>query len=93
VGEKTQSRVQIVRVLVRDHDIALIPELGDRIGDRVVQAAIENPELVHFDLRIQLECKIGDGLAKIAVVVDHFLDSEAVLHQFLAVLGRRVTYL
>ena len=68
--------------------VALIGEFRHRVGDRVVQAAVEGAEFVHPDRRLPLEGEIGDRLAKVAVVVDHLVDGEAVLQQLAPVLRR-----
>ena len=57
--------------------VALVTELGDSIGDRVVEASIERTELVDLDNRIKLEGQVRYGLAKIAVVVNDLLDGKA----------------
>src|SRR5690606_31855145 len=87
--EESQPLVQCVGLQVRYDEIVLVAELGDRRGDGVVQAPVERPELVDADGSAAFERQVGDGLAKIAIVVDDFLYRETVLQQFLAVQGRR----
>ena len=64
--------------------------LGDRVGDGVVEAPVEGAELGRGDRRHSFESELGDGLAHVAVVVDHLPDGEPDPEQLLAVSGRAV---
>ena len=87
-GPETRARSFGCGVVPAGHGrVALEAELGDRVGDGVVQAAIEGAELVDRERRIALERQVGDGLAEVAVVVDDLVDGKAQLQQFLAVRG------
>lgn len=83
--EESQPHVQCVGLLLGDDEIVLVAEFGDGGGDGIVQAAVEGPEFIDVDQRVAFECQIGDGLAKVAVVVDDFLDRKTMLQQFFAV--------
>lgn len=88
MGEEAQLLVQDVDLLAGESEIVLIAEFGHRIGDRIVEAAIERPELVDVDLHAAFERQVGDRLAQVAVVVDDRIDAETVSQQFLAVQRR-----
>src|SRR5471030_1177134 len=49
--------------------VALVAKLCNRIGDRVIQAAIEGSKLVYLKGRITLIREVRDGLAQVTVVV------------------------
>ena len=57
----------------------------DGVGDRVVEAAVQRPELRRGERGIALERQVGDGLAQVAVVVDDLVDRVAEREQVLAV--------
>src|ERR1019366_10523249 len=54
--------------------LALVGKFSDGIGDGVVQATVKCPKLVHLDRRVLFDCQIGDGLAQIAIIVNHEVD-------------------
>ena len=60
-----------------------------RVGDRIVEAAIEGLELGDRDLETALPGELRDRLAKIAVMVDHVVHAVAVGEQLLPVQSRR----
>lgn len=93
VREEPQLLVQCVGLLAGDEEVALVAELRHRARDGVVQAAVERAEFIGLDRCAGFDREVGDRLAQVAVVVDHFLHGEAVLLQFLAVPGRRVAHL
>ena len=78
MGEKAQPLGERLLVLLARQAIALVRELGDRVGDGIVQAAVEGAELVDLDRQVALEREVGDRLAQVAVVVHHLVDREAV---------------
>jgi hypothetical protein len=53
--------------------------LGDGFGDRVVEAEVQSMELVRRDRRVGLFGQLRDGLADVAVVVDHLRDRVSAL--------------
>ncbi len=67
--------------LVGDRLLALARVLGDRLGDGVVEAPVEDAKLVGGDRGVRLVGQLGDGLADAAVVVDDLGDREAPLQQ------------
>ena len=64
--------------------VQMTPIRGDRIGNRVVEQAIESVKLVNGDRRIRLLCQLGDGLADISVTVDDLVHRVTLREQFLA---------
>ena len=69
--EHSQALMECIGVSIRHQPVALIGEFRDRIGDGIVEAAIERSKLINLDRDIVLEGQIGDGLAQIAVIVHH----------------------
>ena len=67
--------------LLGDRLLALACVLGDRLGDGVVEAPIEDAKLVGGDGRTHLVGNLGDRLAHAAVVVNHLRDGEAPVQQ------------
>jgi len=67
--------------------VALKAELRHRVGDGIVQAPVQGPELHHGKGRIPLERQVGDGLAQVAVVVDDLVDGVTQQQQLLAMRG------
>jgi hypothetical protein len=76
VRKDAQALVPCTGVAVGNDRIALIAKLGDGVGDRVVETAIERPKLLDRDRGIDLDCQIRYRLAKIAVVVNDLLDGK-----------------
>jgi hypothetical protein len=68
-------------------DVALFTELRHRIGDRVVQAAIQRSKLGDRKGCVAIECQLGDRLTQVAVIVDHLVDGKAQFKELLA-MGR-----
>jgi len=81
VREKSQPLVQRLHAVVRRDGIALVGVFRDGFGDAVIETAVERSELVDFDGRLLLERQIGNGLAEIAIVVDHLLHGKSLLKQ------------
>ena len=77
VREEAQAFVQRMDPGFLEQQIALVGEFRHRIGDRVVQAAVEGSKLIDCEGLLPLECQIGDRLAKVAVVVNHLVHGEA----------------
>ena len=74
--KEPESLVRLRREAVCHQGIALRAELGDRIGNGVVQAPIQGPELFDMERCVPLVGQLGDGLAEVSVVMNHLLDSE-----------------
>ena len=55
--------------------------LGNRAGNRVIEAAVKRPKLINLDGSVRLKRQIGDGLANVAVVPNHLLESEPLYEQ------------
>jgi len=53
--------------------------------DRVVQASVQCPEILHADRRLQLQRQVGDGLTHIPVVVHDLSDGESLQLEIMAV--------
>jgi hypothetical protein len=64
--------------------------LGNRAGDRVIEAAIRGPELINLDGSVRLNRQIGDGLANVAVIPNRLLESESLCEQISPVKRKRL---
>ena len=77
MDQETHPLGHVALLLGGDPDVPLVAELRDRIGDGVVQAAIEGAEFVDGERRIALERQVGDRLAQVPIVMDHLVDRKA----------------
>ena len=77
--EETGLFVCRMSLLICDGMVTLIAEFGDRVGDRVIQAAVERSELIYLKRRIALVRQVCDGLAQVTVVVNHLVDRKSKL--------------
>jgi hypothetical protein len=84
VREVAKPFVQRRGLEVRSREVPLIGELGDGIGDGVVQASVEGAEFIHLDPGVPFERQIGDRLAGVPVVVHQFFNGIAVFEQLAA---------
>jgi hypothetical protein len=89
VRKDAQALVPCTGVAVGNDRIALIAKLGDGVGDRVVETAVERPKFLDCDRRIDLDRQIRYRLAKIAIVVNDLLDGKSVLQQIATMPPRR----
>ena len=64
------------------------PECGDGMRDRIVEAPVEGAKLVRGDVRFLFDRQIGNGLADVAVAVDHLVDAESEAQQVAPVQSR-----
>ena len=87
VREKSEALIR-ARVFVGEDVVALGIELGGGDGDGVVETAVEGAEFIVGKRRAYLDGEIGDGLAKIAVIVHDLFDGETVLQELAAMLLR-----
>lgn len=87
VHQHAQPLVLLDRPRARHARVALCAELAHRVGDRIVEAAIEGPELVDRERRVALDGEVRDGLAEVAVVVHDGFHREAESQQFAAMRG------
>ena len=62
--------------LVGDVEFPLTSPLGDGTGDCVVQAPVQRVEFRGADGKLPFERKLGDGLAHVAIVVNHLADGK-----------------
>jgi hypothetical protein len=76
VREKSQPFVQGLYAKVLYQRIPLKSVFGHRVGDAIVETAVESSKLVYSDRSAALECEIGDCLTQIAVVVNNLLNCE-----------------
>jgi hypothetical protein len=88
MGQKAELLSEVCRVLNGDTSVALGDELGHGIGDGVVEASVQRPELDDRERRVALDRQVGDGLAQVAVVMNHLVDGVAELQKLPAVRGR-----
>ncbi|HAT33543.1 MAG TPA: hypothetical protein DCW29_22680 [Janthinobacterium sp.] len=93
MGEITYPLILLNCLFSRNIIISLITKLRYRLGNRVVQTAIQRPEFIHLKWRIPLECQIGDRLANIAIVVYDFIDGISKQQQIFAMQSGCNTYL
>ena len=61
--------------------LALKTELGDCIGNGIVQTPIQGSELANRERGITLERQVGDRLAEVTVIVDDLIDRVTELEQ------------
>ena len=78
---------QFLGVLITVRELAQTRVLGDGAGDRLVEAAVENAEILGRDRRAKLAGELGDRLTDIAVAMHHLADAEAPRVQLGAVGG------
>jgi hypothetical protein len=90
VGEHAQALVRGEGAIVLLEHLAAARELGDRARDGVVEADVEDAELVHADRHLLLDRELGDRLAQVAIVVHHLLDGVIVPQQLGPVPDRAV---
>ena len=62
------------------------PILGDRPGDRIVQASIQGTKVLGGDRRVQFHRQFGDGLTDVAIVVHDLRQGEPSAQQIMPVL-------
>jgi hypothetical protein len=93
VREKSQPFVQGLYASVLYQRIPLKSVFGHRIGDTIVETAVESSKLVYSDRSATFECEIGDCLTQIAVVVNNLLNCEPLSGQLPPVQRRSCTYL
>ena len=75
------------------HDkIALVGKFGDCVSNRVIEAAVKGSKFVDGKLRVTLKRQSGDGLAQIAVIMDHFINAETKDKKFTTMQRCRHTY-
>src|SRR6185437_7997291 len=86
VGEESQPLLRLNGLSVCHDKIPLVAEFGDRIGNRVVQTAVEGAKFVDLKRRIALIREIGNGLTQVAVVVHDLVNRKSERHQFSSVL-------
>ena len=75
-------------LLIRNSEIALIAEFGDRIGNGIVQTTVEGSKLIYQKRRIALVGEIRNGLTQVAIVVNDLVNREPELQQLASVLCR-----
>ena len=61
--------------------IALVRVLRDGLGDSIVETSVERSKFVYLNRRVALECQVRDGLAQIAVVMNHLIYRKALLQE------------
>src|SRR6185369_15570183 len=97
--EGKHGRVQMIAQLVGEHtealvflagnfELALLRELRDRSGNRIVEAEVERPEVAARDGRSGIDSELGYGLADVAIVVHDLSDRQSPAEQLVAVTGR-----
>jgi hypothetical protein len=79
VREKSKLLVQRFDIPVLQQRIALEDILLQGIGNAVVETAVERPEFIDPDEYFTFGSQFRDGLAQIAVVMDHLVDGIAVV--------------
>ena len=98
-AERQHRGIEVVAQLVRESPQALgslvgqgllaqSPVLRDGLGDGVVETAVQRVKFVDRDLRVELECQLGYGLAQVAVVVNHLAHAEPQAKHVVAMLRR-----
>lgn len=88
MGKKPHFLVDFGGMLAGDDRVTLIAEFRHRIGDRVIEAAVQGPKLINLERHVSLEGQVGDRLAQVAVIVDHLVNGEPQCEQLAAMLGR-----
>src|SRR5204863_8214179 len=88
VSERAQVLVGATGALDQDVELALARVLGDGLGDRVVETAVERTELLGAERRVAFDRELGDRLTDIAVVVNYLRDGEPAAQQVPPVLDR-----
>src|SRR5258708_7560506 len=88
VRERAEGLIRGLAFFIGDVLTAYAPKLGDRAGDGVVEARIENAKLSYGNRRLFLDSQFGNSLAEIPVVVNNLVDSESLAQQLIAVLRR-----
>jgi hypothetical protein len=76
VREKTEPFVQGLYTNVLHEGIALKSVFGHRVGDAIVETAVESSKLVYLNRSAVFKCEIGYCLTEITVVVNNLLNSE-----------------
>ena len=69
--QEPKAFVPASRLAVECGLIASESELGDGTRDRVVEAAVQRPEVVRADGSVQLHRQAGYCLTDIAIILDH----------------------
>ena len=85
VRESTEALAHGLSAFGRDQVIALTAELGDRVRNGVVEAAVERVKLVCRHRRVVFGRKLGDRLTEIAVIVNDLVYGKSLPQQFAAV--------
>jgi len=76
VREKSEPFVQGLYASVLDQRIPLKSIFGHRIGDTIVETAVESSKLVYLDRSAAFKCEIGYCLTKVTVVVNNLINRE-----------------
>src|SRR5580658_7629200 len=87
--DETEPLVQCKHALFGDNEILRVGVSGDRIGDGIVEAAVQRTKLIDLNRFAELRRQFGDGLAQVAIVMHDLIDRESVLQQFTAMIYRR----
>jgi hypothetical protein len=93
VGEKTQPLVLLLGLSSCHLEVALGSELGHRVGNRIVQTAVQGAELIDRKRGIPLDGQVSDGLAQVPIVMNDLIDRVAEPQQFATVDGCRNAHL
>lgn len=95
--ESVKASSQAGRMVI-GHDLSRKAPRPYRVGDRIIQATIERPKFIGGNRCAELDGKLRNGLADIAIFVHHLTDRESLPEQFGTVNGssagdfRRGTY-
>jgi hypothetical protein len=75
--EESETFIPARRLIVNRRLLTPARELGDGSGDRLVQAAIQDAEVVCVDRRVRGHREFGDGLTDVSIVMHHLRRSKS----------------
>jgi hypothetical protein len=87
VAQLVREEAQALDLLIGDVPLALARVVGDGLGDGVVEAKVEEMELIRAEVPPLIACQLDDRLADVPIIVDHLGDDEAAPQQVVAVHG------